>query len=488
MKTNHKARITYRFDQNEPRRQGRPAGTQQPMEEVVIPLYQEEFEVRETTPAVTPAAADKHGSEGPVTSADRAERQEVESLFESHALNTFTTDFGNWNSAIETEGERVERIIRESQTAREHAAREHAVREHPAREPIVQDDYGPGPERDPSRDEEHRDTWSAWTNQGPYVEPGTGARYAKSSGTPWLRIATSIAGAVITGVAFGFLVLSMFSSEPNKGATTGGKTATSVQTPSSGKSVAANGGAAAVDPAAGSASATASASAKPGDQAAAAASGVGVTPVQIAAKTYAFLQNGVFSSPQSAQAAQDSLRKKGLASAQDGSDKPAVFVGFAASRDDALALSQQLQVQDKSLEVYVKNVDIPGVTGIRWSGSKPESVVSFITEGDKLVKAISGLTVIHLAETKPTALADSSLQTIRTSHQSLTTLSSSVSEGAGDDVKPLVQKMTTALGSAVQSMEEYKKSPSTAMLWQAQSSMMQYILSQKDLLKKVSVS
>ncbi|MFC5447265.1 SPOR domain-containing protein [Paenibacillus aestuarii] len=488
MKNNHKARITYRFDQNEPRRQTRPAGTQQPMEEVVIPLYQEEFEVRETTPVVT----DKVGSEGPVTSADRAERQEVESLFESHALNTFTTDFGSWNSSIETEGERVERIIRESQTAREHAVRdypvrEQAVRENTAREPIVRDDYGPGPDLDHSRADEHRDTWSAWTNQGPYVEPGTGARYAKSSGTPWVRIATSIAGAVITGVAFGFFVLSMFSSEPNKGATAGGKTATSVQTPTSGKSVAANAGAAGGDQTANAApgSAAASASAKPGDQAAAAA---GVTPVQIAAKTYAFLQNGVFSSPQSAQAAQDSLRKKGLASAQDGSDKPAVFVGFASSRDDALALSQQLQVQDKSLEVYVKNVDIPGATGIRWSGSKPDAVASFIAEGDKLVKAISGLTVIHLAETKPTALADSSLQTIRTSHQSLTTLSASVSEGAGDDVKPLVQKMTTALGSAVQSMEEYKKSPSTAMLWQAQSSMMQYILSQKDLLKKVSVS
>ncbi|MBD0381682.1 SPOR domain-containing protein [Paenibacillus sedimenti] len=455
---NNKARITYRFDQKEQQNQSRKGSSPQVNEDKVIPLYQEEFEVIETSTG-------DNGSDT-VTSMERAERQQAESLFEPHALNTFTTDFGNWNSQIETEGERVERIIRESQSAVEN--------------PI--DKEKASNRMNPPHADEYRDDWTTWTNnKRPWVEPGTGARYAKSSGAPWIRIATSVAGAVITGIAFGFFVLSMFSTEHEPGETAG-KTTVSVPSPNvqssaPDKSVPANAGAVIQDPS----KAADPASAIP-------SSAAGVTQIQIPAKTYAFLQNGVFSSLQSAQAAQDSLKKKGLASALDGSEKPTVFVGFASTRDDALALSQQLQVQDKALEVYVKNVDIPAAANIRWNGTKPEAVGSFVVEGDKLVKTISGLTVVHLAETKPIALADSSLQAIRTSHQSLTTLSASVNEGIGEDVKPLVQKMTTALNSAVQSMEEYKKSPSTAMLWQAQTSMMQYIIAQKELLKKISVS
>ena len=104
------------------------------------------------------------------------------------------------------------------------------------------------------------------------------------------------------------------------------------------------------------------------------------------------------------------------------------------------------------------------------------------------MNTINGLALVHLAETKPTPLAETSLQSIRSSHQLLTTLSASMGEGLGDDTKLFVQKMTTSINSAVQSMEEYKKSPSAAMLWQAQSSMMQYIIAQRELLKKISVS
>jgi stage II sporulation protein B len=453
---NNKARITYRFDQKEQPESNRKTGASS-IEDKVIPLYQEEFEVIETS-------VDEIAPHDPVTSVQKAEREQVESLFESHALNTFTTDFGNWNSSIETEGERVERIIRDSQAAREHAI-----------------ERGSAPKRPASVSSGNPDDWTTWTTKGPWVEPETGARYAKSSGAPWIRIATSVAGAVITGIAFGFFVLSMFSTDRNQGETSGKSTVTvaspNVQTSVPSKATTGSG-------------VTVTDAPKPAaDQNPAIPSSIAsVTPVQLPAKTYAFLQNGVFSTLQSAQAAQDSLKKKGLASALDGSEKLIVFVGFAQTRDEALALSQQLQVQDKSLEVYIKNVDIPAASGIRWSGKKPEAVGSFISEGDKLVRTMSGVTVVHLAETKPTALADNALQAIRSSHQSLTALSTSINEGLGDDVKPLVQKMTTALNSAVQSLEEYKKAPSTAMLWQAQSSMMQYIIAQKELLKKVGVS
>lgn len=446
-----KARITYRFDSKEPAESTRKASRVPGPEEKVIPLYQEEYKVVPNSPN------DGHNSEE-ITPYQQAEREQVESLFEPHALNTFTTDFGNWHSQIETEGERVERIIRESQAIRE----QQASREVPAQrpEPIT---------------ERNRDEWSSWTQKGPYIEPETGARYAKSSGAPWIRIATSVAGAVVTGIAFGFFVLSMFSpSDRTPTDSASGKNTIAV--PSANV-------AAVPSKAPGGATKTGT------DQAAGLpATAAAVTPVQIPAKSFTFLQNGVFSSLQGAQAIQETLKKKGLASALDSSDKLTVFVGFANNKDDATTLRQQVQTVDKSIEVYIKSLDIPAATGIRWGGQKPDSVPAFIAEGNKLVNTINELALIHLAETTPSALSDSSLQTIHASHQSLTTLSTAINEGLSDDSKPIVQKMTSSLNSAVQSMDEYKKSPSTAMLWQAQTSMMQYILAQKDLLKKISVS
>lgn len=441
-----KARITYRFDPKEGAESTRRASRVHDQEENVIPLYQEEFKVID-------AKIDRSLKE--VTPYEQAEREQVESLFESHALNTFTTDFGNWHSQIESEGERVERIIRDTQITRE---QQNSVKPSSVRidvEPELAD---------------NRDDWSSWTSKEPYREPGTGTRYAKSAGTPWIRIATSVAGAVVTGIAFGFFVLSMFTSDRDTSVATSNPTKITVPSPNTQAAVA-----------------TSKTQAGAGDVALPATT-VAVTPVQIPAKSYTFLQNGVFSSLQGAQAVQDSLSKKGLASAMDNSDKLTVFVGFAKTREDAITLRQGVQATDKTIEVFMKNVDFPAVTGIRWSGAKPESVPNFIAEGDKLVNTISGLTLIHLAETKPTALTDASLQTIRTSHQALIALSTGLTDGAGDDVKQSLLKMTTAINRAVQSMEEYKKTPSQALMWQAQSSLMQYIIAQKELLKNISVA
>ncbi|TXK84719.1 SPOR domain-containing protein [Paenibacillus sp. N3.4] len=447
-----KARITYRFEPQETSESTRKATRIPDPEEKVIPLYQEEFNVIETK---------LEDSTGSVTPFQLAERHQVESLFEPHALNTFTTDFGNWNSQIESEGDRVERIIRESQNARENET--HKAPSVPPSEPTG------------SISPEGQDDWSSWKPRGPWIEPETGARYAKSSSTPWFRIATSVAGAVLTGVAFGFFVLSMFSSNREAAESSSIKQVVTVPSPM-------------VQSAAPSKTPVSVTKATT-DQAPAIPVTAGiVTQVQIPAKSYFFLQNGVFSSLSSAQSSQDSLKKKGLAAALDSSDKLTVFVGFAKNKEEAMALKQTVQTKDKTVEVYMKNVDIPATTSIRWGGTKAESVPSFLAEGDKIVNSITGLTTVHLAETKPTALADAALQTIRTSHQSLITWSASVSEGLGDDTKSIVQKMTTAMNNAVQSMEEYKKSPSTAMLWQAQSSLMQYLIAEKELVKKISVT
>jgi stage II sporulation protein B len=417
----NKARITYRFDHQ--RTAGEPAKPGSPVkEDKVIPLYEEEFQVIEEMKAMP---------------------DQVEHLFDTHSLNTFTTDFGHWNSPIESESDRVERVIRE--TLKESETKR------PVQEPMSKQ-TGEGPEIDP-------ELWSTKR-----------ARSVKLSSPPWFRIVASIAGAVITGVAFGFFVLSMFSNSEK---------AVPVAETSAPKQAVVQGKTESIP------QAQADTNSGQNDNPAAGAVSTGdAIPLALPAKSYSFLQNGVFSTLQSAQAAQAELKKKGFASATEQADKVTVFAGFALNPNDALAISQKLK--DQKIEVFMKSVDIPALTSIHWQGTKPEAFSSYLSQGDKLVQMLSGLTIVHLAETKPSTLDDSTLQGVRTAYQSLTTLVASMNEGVGSEIKPLLGQMHTALNSSVQSMEAYKKNPSAAMLWQTQSSMMQYILAQKALLKEVS--
>jgi stage II sporulation protein B len=291
----NKGRITYRFDPKEGAESTRRAARVHEQEENVIPLYQEEYKVIE--PKI-----DRSPKE--ITPYDQAERDQVESIFEPHALNTFTTDFGSWHSQIESEGERVERIIRETQISREQ-------QNSPIPTTVIRQEREPEPAPADNREE-----WSSWTSKDPYRDPGTGTRYTKSTGAPWIRIATSVAGAVVTGIAFGFFVLSMFSSDRDTSTSIATSNPTKITVPS---------------PNTQSAASTTKTQTGTGDVALPATTAA-VTAVQIPAKSYTFLQNGVFSSLQGAQAVQDSLNKKGLASAMDNSDKLTVFVGFAKTR------------------------------------------------------------------------------------------------------------------------------------------------------------
>jgi stage II sporulation protein B len=436
-----KARITYRFDHNRTTDENRKVAA--PIhEDKVIPLYREEFKVVEDKEEVL---------RGEAITEDQLEFTKAESLFEAHSLHAYTTDFNNWSHPVETESDRVERIIKETRAVNDDHQRANQQPLEPRSSRIIS--------------QQESDQWSTWTQQASYPEPQMGARYSsRSTGSHWLRITASIVGAVVTGVAFGFFVLSMFTdNEGNK------ETALKENIPI-------------VSPGAAQDKLTVTtAQGTVGSNTVAAA---GVTNVSIAAKNYSFLQNGVFSTQQSADTAQAELRKKGLAAATELQDKITVFVGFAPSRDEALAISQQLKNQN--LEIFIKDISIPAVTGVRWGGSKPEAVGNYISEGDRLVQMLGGLTIVRLNESSPKALEAASMQSIRLIHQGVTTLSASVNEGAGAEVKPILQKMNNALNSAVQSMEEYQKNPSAAMLWQAQSASMQYIISQKELIKTIA--
>ncbi|SCW46280.1 stage II sporulation protein B [Paenibacillus tianmuensis] len=433
----NKTKMTFRFHKDGQRqeRQDTGSGSQ------VIPLRAEEYTVVEQ-----PADESRKESDKPPVENGKIRG----SMWTGPALNEYTTDFGGWQSSFETETHRVEQLIRESGGGRSFDP---------------ETGYVERPVSTSGMERTHR----------PYTQEES-AYFRRTHGNgSWIRITASVAGAVVTGVAFGFLVLSMFSGGTDSGKTTSPGSMTTAQQGTKGAGA---GGTASTGETTGKTGAE-------GSAAPASGSAIGVA-VQIPAKSYAVLQGGVFSSAQGAEAAAADFRKKGLAGAVDEGDKHPVYVGMAGTRDEALGLSQAYQ--QKNIEVIVKTLDLPAVTKIKWNGKQADVFSNYIAQGDKLVKLIAAQTISHAADAKPEALDDKVLQSIKTTHQSWSQTAATVSDGLGEAGKKALPKMNNSLNTAVASFEEYKKNPSQAFLWQAQTAAMQYIVAEKELLKAVALS
>ncbi|MDF2717333.1 MAG: sporulation protein, partial [Paenibacillus sp.] len=453
----NKARITYRFDDP-----GRDAVRKEP--KPVIPLFKEEFTVVEDDRAF---AADIHAAEQawPNETPGRTRRD----FIDTQPLNQFTTDFGAWKSPFEAETEKVERMIRESSGPRQ-------PERHPERhpEPI------PGQERFPvereARYDGHTGYYGPEETERQHGARGDGyvptavihGRYERHNRTPWLKIVASVSGAVATGVLIGFFVLSMFGGDELPGSqagTTGssGKSASTVpvqtKTPAADPSGAKDNSA----PASSAAAATVS--------------------VNIAAQSYTLLQNGVFSNQQGADAAAAELRKKGLAAHVQQSDKYYVYAGMAPSHDDALALSNVLKEQ--KMELFLKGLTLPAATKIKWTGDSTGPAEQFFAQSHTLVQTIGNFAAARLKEKTPSAIDDKTLQTIHTAHQAWTGASGPFGAGLAQEQKAALQKWTTAMNTAVTSMDEYKKNQSSAFLWEAQSSLMQVLFAENELLAAI---
>ncbi|ULL17860.1 hypothetical protein DVH26_27415 [Paenibacillus sp. H1-7] len=455
-------KMTFRFDHSQGRKRGSERSVKE--ESKVIPLHVDEYKVVEppakdddailikewATPSMqetpAPAADDTNGSKQPAKPV----------LVDAQPLNLYTTDYGGWQSSFDTETNRVERIIRES------GGRNTDMETGYMRQPDDQDSS------DPHRDEpteplrDHR-----W-----YVpEEPVYITHPRKPATSWIKIATSVAGAIVTGIAFGFFVLSMFSSDStDKGSNVvppgQNSTAGTAQTQGavSGQQGANAGVAAPVTAQSGTAAASA---------------------VNIPAKTYSFLQGGVFSTVQSADAAIADLKKKGFTGVRDSTDKFPVYVGMTMTRDEALGLTEKFK--QSNVEVLVKNVELPAVTKMKWNGKASDALPNYIVQGDKLLQSMTPLTVQQLSVSKPAALDAAALQSVKTAHQTWTGLSSAASEGLAEDAKAAIQKMNQAMNTAVVSLDEFKKNAAPSLMWQAQSSLMQYVVAEKELRKAISV-
>jgi stage II sporulation protein B len=397
--TLNKTRITYRLDNQ----------YEKPLERIsqeerkrVIPLHEDEFHV----------------------------------VSDTRPLPEYTNDYGAWNSPIDAETRRIEQLIRESNVPK--------LNSQPKRK---SDDLSIYEIEQRFRHDEYNENSTHTTS---------GTMYMRRN-IPWVKVAGTAIGAVVTGVLLGYLIITMFSGA----SPVHDKTTTADQ----------------VKPIANDASKEASVTV-PIDSLQA-----GVIAVQIPTRTYTFLQTGGFSTVERADQAGAEVRKQGMAAVTESADKFFVYVGVAPDRNVALKLANQLQA--KKMEIYKKPYSLPALQQIKWNGTA-ESLQTYCTQADQLVQMLSGITLVHLEESQLTAISDKTMQSIQSNFEAWTATSSKVFTDATAKVKPVLQKMTNVMNTAKLSMDEYKKTPSFEMLWQAQTNIIQFIIAEKALLNEVA--
>jgi stage II sporulation protein B len=272
----NKARLTYRFDGRPPYRTEKPLDP----DNKVIPLREGEFEVIEE---------------------------------ETENTQPITYDYGSWTSPFDSETERIERLIRESDARR--------TAHPPARNPLhdwqeSREDELRRPVREESRFDEEVGQ-ADWDDRRPlWNEESPGPRYVRRSKMHGLKIAASVAAAVGTGALLGFLALSLFSGHApiDTGGAAGGKTGAVIdqglkagtgsdeKTPS--------------DPQGASLKTLGTAEgAKVPTTDTGTGAAAGYVTADIPAKHYFVLQNGGFGSKGAAEAAQRALKQAGIESA-----------------------------------------------------------------------------------------------------------------------------------------------------------------------------
>lgn len=440
----NKARLTYRFDrENDPRRKEAEAET--PAEKVV-PLYEDEFHVV--------------GGEQPLE-------------------QTSGNAYGKWDSPYDAETKRIEQLIRETTERKERAARQPAVARPAA--PVAPDyeDY-----------ERHEPETGYYDREQHYSEPrhreleygapDYGARYVRRPNHSWWKVTASVTGALVTGILLGFFVLDMFNKQGTSDVPSSGKSPTT-QTASAGTA----GGKAAPSAGQGTAKTDSGAAAgKTEETTLPASAGAAATAgVNLPARSYTFLQSGGFGTEQAAKTLAADLQKMGIAAVTEQGDKFYVYVGIAASKEMAAPVVSLLT--ERKVEIYSKPVTLPAASKVRWNG-KTDTLASYLSQSDQLVQMMSGLTLIHLEESKPTPLDNATVQSIQKSFDAWKTASAGLGEGAPAEAKTTLQRMDNAMQTAKQSLDEYKKTPSSGMLWQTQNYLLQFVIAEKELLKTVA--
>lgn len=278
--------------------------------------------------------------------------------------------------------------------------------------------------------------------------------YRSRKPTSFWKMAVSVTAAVVTGLLFGYMVLSMF-----------------------------NGSNAGEDPASGQLESNDAVNQAPADSSG--GTGTSLAPdlsestVRIPGQVFYMLQYGVFSTPERAEQAKGELLQSGIAAGGDLDEENRVYAGISPDREQAKLLSNQLKAE--GVELYVREIALPDIESAAFAGEE-QTLTDYFTISGQLVSELSTLSASLLGKQEAGAVASESMTTITNLHQQWIQLMKSLSAGLGPETGAVLPAMEQSMNSSITALSEYNKNQSKGHLWEIQTGMMNYVMGQKKLL------
>lgn len=272
--------------------------------------------------------------------------------------------------------------------------------------------------------------------------------------TSWWKVTGSLAGAVLTGALFGFVVLSMFNQDME------------FPFPRTGSSnrAADQGGVMSV---------------MGGVEEATLVGSVPAVDITLPAQSYHFLQYGVFSNPQGVELAQEELQSAGIAAARDTIDEKRVYAGVSTDREQAKLLSGQLKTA--GVHLIIHEISLPAMASVEYAGDTV-SLEKYFAESAELVHILSQTSALLLSQNTPQAQSVQETAEIEQKHQLWTESASAVRGKMSVEHENYMKEMEKAMNSAVMAMSEYNKNAAKTFLWEVQNEIMRFILAEQRLI------
>lgn len=209
--------------------------------------------------------------------------------------------------------------------------------------------------------------------------------------------------------------------------------------------------------------------------------GKNTIPVQVAAQSYYLLQYGVFSTPAGAEEARQELLTAGLAAGMDPADGNRVYAGMSSDREQAKLLSSGLQNQ--GIELYVREVAIPGAEQLVYSG-KAEEVKNYFSVSGQLLSELSSQSASLLSAGQMITAANTSV--VSDLHLQWSEAVKVLEQSVSPEAKSICAALEKSMSQGISALSEYNKNKAQGLLWEVQESMLSFLTSQKQLLSAMN--
>jgi hypothetical protein len=318
---------------------------------------------------------------------------------------------------------------------------------------------------------------------------GSAIRRASSPSPSWLKVVFSVAGALLTGALFGYLLLALFIGPhllPGVNKEPGAVPANAVIDPEDKEAsgdTEGNNGTVTNDGTAIGAGSLGEEAQPVGGEAGGANAGAPMVSLGDVSASYTFLQFGVFSQEEGRDAALAELRGKKLPAVSYDSGKDLrVFAGIANGNAMAEGLIKRLP----DLLLYKKEMAIDAPDKMPFSGKKEDAGL-FFARTNELLAMWCSLTEAQLEQSSLSALGSAAAaawkEKLELWRQSAATMKEGLPAGDGNRY---FEGMSEGMLLASDALNEYDKKPGEAALRKLQEGMLKAVVSQKEWFESMS--